>query len=274
MKENNNEFDLGKLFSIFRVNWVVIVVTTAVLGLIGFCYSTFFISPTYSSNLLLCVSNTTSGSEQYIYYNQTDIMASNKLVNACGDIITSNSVLEKVSERVGSKYSTGAIRGMITISSEEESQIFKLSVLCNSPEDACSIANTIGDIAPVIINEYLKPTSLKVLDYAKPTNTPISPNVTRNTLVFCLIGLVVSYGFFFLRSQYDVEIRSEQDIKNLLGDVPILGVVPVISGETVVSNKTAKGKWGVLRRKRKVQKLIPSTELINNKTSFFVKEAY
>lgn len=274
MKENNNEFDLGKLFAIFRVNWVVIVLTTVVLGLIGFFYSTFFISPTYSSNLLLCVSNTTSGSEQYIYYNQTDIMASNKLVNACGDIITSNSVLEKVSKKLGNKYSAGAIRGMISISSEEESQIFKLSVLCNSPEDACLIANTIGDVAPEIINEYLKPTSLKVLDSAKPSNAPVSPNVTRNTLVFCLIGLVVSYGFFFLRSQFDLYIRSEEDIKNLFGDVPILGIVPIISGETVTNTKTVKGKLRFLRRKRKIQKLVPSAELINNKTSFFVKEAY
>lgn len=274
MRENNNEFDLSKLFAIFKNNWVVIVATTVVLGLLGFFYTSFFVSPTYSSNLLLCVSNTTSGSEQYVYYNQTDIMASNKLVNACGDIITSNSVLEKVSDRTGDKYSAGAIRSMISISTEEESQIFKLSVSCSDPEDASLIANAIGDIAPTIINDYLKPTSLKVLDYAKPSNAPIGPNVTRNTLVFCLLGLVVSYGFFFLRSQFDIYVRSEDDIKNIFGDVPILGVIPVISGETLANNKRIKGKWNFLKGKTKFQKLVPSTELINNKTTFFVKEAY
>ncbi len=275
MRENTNEFDLGKLFAIFTSNWIVIAVTTVVLGLLGFFYSTFFISPTYSSNLLLCVSNTTSGSEQYIYYNQTDILASNKLVNACGDIITSDSVLEKVSDKLGNKYSAKMIRGMISINSEEESQIFKLSILCNDPDDACLIANTIGDIAPVIINDYLKPTSLKVLDYAKPSSTPIAPNIMRNAVVFALLGLVASYGFFFLRSQFDIYIRNEDDIKNLFGDVPILGVVPVISGETVANNKQhIKDKLNVFKKKRKIQKLVPSTELINNKTSFFVKEAY
>ena len=274
MRENNNEFDLGKLFTIFRINWVVIAVTTAVLGLLGFFYSTFFISPTYSSNLLVCVSNTTSGSEQYIYYNQTDIMASNKLVKACGDIITSNSVLESVSKKVDGKYSAASIRGMISISSEEENQIFKISVHCSDPEDAAMIANAIGEVAPVIINECLKPTSLNVIDWANPANGPIGPNVSRNTLVFCLLGFVVSYGFFFLRSQFDVYVRSEDDIKNLFGDVPILGVVPVISGETVANSKRVKSKWNFFRRKQNVQKLVPSTELINNKTSFFVKEAY
>ena len=274
MKENNNEFDFGKLLTIFKNNWIAIVVFALVLGVLGFGYTKFFVAPTYSAKLLLCVSNTTEGSEQYIYYNQTDIIASNKLVNACKEIITSNSVLEEVAEKSGLDYSVGALRSMISITSEEENQIFKLTIYSGNPEHAALIANTIADVSPEKINEYLKPTSLKVVDFAEPSYAPVAPNVARNTIVFAFVGFIVAYAFFFLRSQFDIYVRTEDDIKELLGDVPVLGSIPLISGEVSSKFKYEKGLLGLLRRKRKVTKLSPSTELLNNKSSFFVREAY
>ena len=114
MRENNNEFDFGKLLSIFKTNWIAIVIVTLVMGIVGFGYTKFFVSPTYSAKLLLCVSNTTEGSEEGSpdnkYYNQQDIVASNKLVNACKDIITSNSVLQAVAATSGVRSSIGALR--------------------------------------------------------------------------------------------------------------------------------------------------------------------
>lgn len=274
MRENNSEFDFRKLWLIFKNNWIVILVSTLVLGIVGFAYTTLFIDPTYSANLRLCVSNTTEGSDQYAYYNQTDIVASNKLVNACKDIITSNTVLNEVAKKSGLDYSTGALRSMISITSDEENQIFKLTVSAKDPEHACLIANTIADVSPEKISEYLKPTSLKVVDYATPSNVPVAPNVPRNTLIFCFLGFVLAYGFYFVRLQFDVYIRTEEDIKSLFGDVPVLGTIPNISGETVSRSKYEKGLLSLLKRKRHITKLIPSTELLGNKSSFFVREAY
>ena len=274
MRENNNEFDFGKLWSIFKTNWIVIVAFAITLGIVGFGYTKLFVSPTYSAKLLLCVSNTTEGSDQYAYYNQTDIIASNKLVNACKDIITSDTVLEKVAKKSGLKYSTGALRDMISISSDEENQVFKLTVLCGDPEHAALIANTIAEVSPDKIAEYLKPTSLKVIDFAKPSVSPVAPNVAANTIVFAFVGFVLAYAFFFLRLQFDIYVRNEDDIKDLFGDVPVLGTIPLISGEVSSKSKYEKGILSFLKRKKKITKLIPSTELLNNKSSFFVREAY
>ena len=274
MRENNNEFDFGRLWAIFKTNWIVIVAVALALGILGFGYTKLFISPTYSAKLLLCVSNTTEGSDQYIYYNQTDIVASNKLVNACKDIITSNSVLQEVAEKSRLDYSVGALKSMISITSEEENQIFKLTVQCSDPEHAALIANTIAAVSPEKINEYLKPTSLKVVDFATPSFAPVAPNATRNTVVFAFVGFVLAYAFFFLRLQFDIYVRSEEDIKDALGDVAVLGTIPLIAGEIAAKTKYDKGLLNFFKRKKKITKLIPSTELLNNKSSFFVREAY
>ena len=274
MKENNNEFDFRKLWSIFKTNWIVIVASALILGVIGFGYTKLFIAPTYSANLRLCVSNTTEGYEQYIYYNQTDIMASNKLVNACKDIITSNNVLDEVVKKSGLDYTSGALRSMISITSDEENQIFKLTVSGRDPKEVALIANTIAEVAPDKIALFLKPTSLHVIDHAVPSNIPISPNVARNTLVFCFLGFVLAYGFYFVRIQFDVYVRTEDDIKALFGDVAILGIIPNITGEVATRSKYEKGLLSLLKRKRRIMKLVPSTELLDSKSTFFVREAY
>lgn len=274
MRENNKEFDFGKLWAIFKNNWIVIVICAVVLGAVGFAYTSLFVSPTYSAKLLLCVSNTTEGSQQYAYYNQTDIIASNKLVNACREIITSERVLSEVIEKSGLDYSVDALRSMISISSDEENQIFKLTVLGPDPDDVANIANTIAEVSPEKIGEFLKPSSLMVIDHAVPSYSPVAPSIMRNTLVFVFLGFVLAYAFFFLRLQFDIYVRSEDDVKELFGDVAVLGTIPLISGEVASKSKYEKSILGILRKKYRVTKLIPSTELLNNKSTFFVREAY
>ncbi len=274
MKENNNEFDFRKLWTIFKNNWIVIVVCATVLSIVGFGYTSLFVSPTYSATLLLCVSNTTEGSDQYVYYNQTDIVASNKLVNACREIITSDRVLGEVIEKSGLDYGITALRSMISISSDEENQIFRLTVLGPDPDDVANIANTIAEVSPEKIGEFLKPSSLMIIDYAVPSYSPIAPNVMRNTIIFGFLGLVIAYAFFFLRLQFDIYVRNEDDVKELFGDVAVLGTIPMISGEVASKTKYKKGILGIFKKKNRVTKLIPSTELLNNKSSFFVREAY
>lgn len=274
MKENNNEFDFRKLWVIFKSNVIVIVACALVLAIVGFAYTSLFIAPTYSAKLLLCVSNTTEGSEQYAYYNQTDIVASNKLVNACREIITSERVLSEVIEKSGLDYTVKTLRSMISISSDEENQIFKLTVMGPDPEDVVVIANTIATVSPEKIGEFLKPSSLMVIDYATPSYAPVAPNVVRNTILFGFIGLVLAYAFFFLKLQFDLYVRNEDDIKELFGDVAVLGTIPTISGEVASKAKFKKTKFGFSNKKRHVSKLVPSTEILNSKTSFFVREAY
>ena len=203
MKENNKEFDFGKLWAIFKNNWIVIAICAVVLGAVGFTYTSLFVAPTYSAKLLLCVSNTTEGSKEYTYYNQTDIIASNKLVNACREIITSDRVLGEVIQKSGLDYSVGTLRSMISINSDEENQIFKLTVLGPDPDDVAIIANTIADVSPEKIGEFLKPSSLMVIDYAKPSYAPVAPNVMRNTIIFAFLEFIVAYAFFFFGVQFD-----------------------------------------------------------------------
>lgn len=274
MKENNKEFDFGKLWAIFKNNWIVIAICAVVLGTVGFTYTSLFVAPTYSAKLLLCVSNTTEGSKEYTYYNQTDIIASNKLVNACREIITSDRVLGEVIQKSGLDYSVGTLRSMISINSDEENQIFKLTVLGPDPDDVAIIANTIADVSPEKIGEFLKPSSLMVIDYAKPSYAPVAPNVMRNTIIFAFLGFIVAYAFFFFGVQFDNYIRNEDDIKELFGDVAVLATIPTIAGETTPKSQFKKFSRGIFNKKRQVTKLVPSTELLNSNSTFFVKEAY
>ncbi len=143
--------DVKDLFRFFTRNIKVFVLVTAACALLGFLYSKIFIAPTYTADILLCIKNTTVEDTDEKYLNQTDIIASYKLVNPCIDIIKSNNVMKAVASRIG-EYTEKQIRSMISFSTEDENQIFRLKVTCNDPQQAQKIANTIADVASQLLH--------------------------------------------------------------------------------------------------------------------------
>src|SRR5579875_1596379 len=60
------------------------------------------------------------------------------------------------------------------------------------------------------------------------TATVVSPRRTRDTGLAGGLGLVIGVGVAFLREYADDRIRSEDDIKAALGEVPTIGLVPTV----------------------------------------------
>lgn len=68
--------------------------------------------------------------------------------------------------------------------------------------------------------------NISIVDPAVPPIRPSSPNLLKNLLLATGVGLVLAFGFVYLRTQLDDSVRVPEDVESKL-QMPLLGVIPV-----------------------------------------------
>ena len=219
MKEET--ISLGELFSILKRSKWLIASLALIAALIAFLVSSFVISPTYEASTQVLVAP--KQSEQSIDLGQ--VQSSINLVNTYRVIIQSPAILEQVQENV-----IGApdnIANLITVNSEQNSQVINIKVQHTNPVLATDIANEISDVFSTEVPELMSVDNVKVLSNASVPMFPVSPNILLNTAIATVLGMMLGVAMAFLRVVLDRRIKTEQDVETIL-ELPVLGSIPVI----------------------------------------------
>lgn len=219
MKEET--ISLGELFSILKRSKWLIASLAIIAALIAFLVSSFVISPTYEASTQVLVAP--KQSEQSIDLGQ--VQSSINLVNTYRVIIQSPAILEQVQENV-----IGApdnISNLITVNSEQNSQVINIKVQHTNPVLATDIANEISDVFSKEVPDLMSVDNVKVLSNASVPMFPVKPNILLNTAIATILGLMIGVAIAFLKVVLDRRIKTEQDVENIL-ELPVLGSIPVI----------------------------------------------
>lgn len=219
MKEET--ISLGELFSILKRSKWLIASLAIIAALIAFLVSSFVISPTYEASTQVLVAP--KQSEQSIDLGQ--VQSSINLVNTYRVIIQSPAILEQVQENVIGAPDT--IANLITVNSEQNSQVINIKVQHTNPVLATDIANEISDVFSKEVPELMSVDNVKVLSNASVPMFPVKPNILLNTAIATVLGLMIGVAIAFLKVVLDRRIKTEQDVENIL-ELPVLGSIPVI----------------------------------------------
>lgn len=236
---NTNDFeqiDIKRMIEIVLDRIVSIVVITLVFGLISFALSKYFITPKYESSITMYINNrrsTTSIDQENVETKtlSSDITASQQLVPTYIEMLKSNNVLQTVSDTVekktGEVYTVKKLKGMIEAEAVSNTEIIRVSVRVVDAAIAREIANTIADVAPDKIQNFIERSDVRIIDRAKISTSPVTPNVRNNTILGALLGLVLSISFILLRELFDVRVKSADDLV-MRFQYPVLGTIPEI----------------------------------------------
>ena len=220
----SDEIELGQILYIIRNKIGTIFLCIILAAGATFGVANFLITPLYSASTSLYVYNETSREA----ITSSDLNTSQELVQTYIVILTSNAVLNKVSDVLNNQYTVDDLREMITATAINNTEAFEVTVENADPEIAQKIANTIATVAPSEIIRVVKAGSVEVIDYATLPIEQSSPNVIRDTAIGGLLGCIVCIGVLILKEMLDTVIRSEEDlIENF--NIPILGVIPPLS---------------------------------------------
>lgn len=235
------ELDLKQLVVALLHKWWLLGLCALLAGGLSYFYTAHFITPLYRASVSIYVNNVNDsavGTSEYI--SATNLATSQRLVTTYVNIIKSNTVLRKVVEQSGLDLSVAQVRGMMTASSVDDTEMFNIYVSNADPELAAQVANAIAEVAPDEIANILEGSSTKIIDYAEVPQYRYTPSFRKNTLLGCCVGGALAVAYVVLRTILDKRIKSEEDLERLF-DLPVLGIVPEFDAEHRKSSKYSYG---------------------------------
>lgn len=218
------EIDLQKLLMACLQKWWLILLCGLLLAAGSLLYTAKFITPLYRAGVTVYVNNIRSN-QQIDYLSESNLSASQRLVNTYINIVKSDRVLEKVSERLDGEYTAEDLKKILSASQVEETEIFQIYISHPDPEEAARIANVIAEVAPEDISGLIEGSSARVIDYAKVPERCYTPSYQRNALLGGMTGCVLAVFYVALCFLLDVRIKDEEDLTALF-DIPVLGQIP------------------------------------------------
>ncbi|HCN57754.1 MAG TPA: capsular biosynthesis protein [Exiguobacterium sp.] len=232
----NETISLQELFSILKKSFWRILALTIVAALISFAVSTFLIKPTYQAGTQILV---TPKKQNNDVIDASQVQSSVTLVNTYRVIIKSPAILEKVQAEVENAPSNiNALNSMITVESEQNSQVINVSVQNTDAALASNIANSVANVFSEDITDLMNVDNVKVLSVSGIPTSPVSPNIILNTAMAAVVGFLLGVGLAFLREVLDRRIRTEEQVQQIL-DLPVLGSIPDIDSKVFKSSAKA-----------------------------------
>lgn len=228
---------LKELFLTLKKRLSLIIIITALATATSGIVSYFLLTPIYQSSTQILVNQ--SKSEEQIY-NYNEVQTNVQLINTYNVIIKSPAILDKVIEKENLEMTTGALNELVTVSSEQNSQVVNISVQNEDPQKAADIANSIALTFQDEITKLMNIDNVSILSQAQlgENPSPIKPQPVLNMAIALVVGLMAGVGLAFLLEYLDNTIKTEQDIENQLG-LPVLGAITTINMDGEMKSQTS-----------------------------------
>lgn len=238
----NETISLQELFSILRKSFWRILALTIVAALISFAVSSFLIKPTYQAGTQILV---TPKKQENEVIDAQSVQSSVTLVNTYRVIIKSPAILEQVQKEVpNAPTNVAVLNNMVTVESEQNSQVINVSVQSTDAALASNMANSIAEVFSSDVQKLMSVDNVTVLSKSGIPTSPVSPNILLNTAIAAVVGFLLGVGLAFLREVLDRRIRTEDQVQQIL-DLPVLGSIPDIDSKVFKSSSKAAKREAV-----------------------------
>lgn len=249
---DSQTIDLTHLLQICRKHIWALILWSVGLAFLGWAVSSFIISPKYSASAQLLVNQKNKTDPNTVYVTQ---QANMQLVTTYKDIATSTVVLTDASKRLANpvkvvkkaqpaKYKTkangkrvlvkkaqpaviersgksysisaGELAGSISVTTQQQSQVFAINATANTPEKAKVEANAVAEAFKAQIPKIMNVNNVTIL--APATNgSKTFPKVKLFTLAGFVIGLILSFAIVLIKEMSDTTVRDDDYLTETLG---------------------------------------------------------
>ena len=211
------ELDLiGLLLHLKRKIWLIVIVAL-LSALIGFAGAKMFTTPLYTATTQVYVYQQ---DQETIDYNNLSVAS--QLRRDCAVIIKGESVTKEL------PVTPKALGKAITVDTEDNTRILKISFTDVDPERATLIVNTVREVAAERTKELMQTDVLKTLFEASLPQAETTTNIRQSTLVAGLVGAGIIIVLLVIVFLLDDTIRTEEDVEKQLG-LSTLAIIPMSS---------------------------------------------
>ncbi|MBE7038808.1 MAG: hypothetical protein E7404_07905 [Ruminococcaceae bacterium] len=224
---NNKEYNIFDIISMAMRRWWIIALCMIIGGSALYLVSYYLSKPVYKSVGTLYVSNinksTAPTNSDDISLNE--IVTSQELLKSAVEVLSTEKFYTRVKEVSKVRYTPSAIKGMVSMSSKNETEVLEISVNSSSPYDSYVILETIIALSKEEIELVIEGGTIKVLDHAKFASNYLPRNIGRNSLLGAIAGIIAAIGIIIIIEMFDTRIKSSKDLVDtyefyILGEIP------------------------------------------------------
>lgn len=236
--------EIKQYFNIIKKRlWLVLLIIVVItVGTGVYAYMTN--SPQYSATAKLVVNSSPTAGEDSTTANIGAINSNIQLIKTYKEIIKTPAIMNKVvKEYPDLNANASQLINQVSVNAVNETQVMSVSVVDTSYESAAKKVNAIAAVFQREIPTLMNFDNIIILDKADPGVS--TPPITTSPMLFVLIALVLSVvvgiAIAFLLEYMDDSIKSEEDIRDVLG-MPVLGVIAKMKEEDMTAKERVPAK--------------------------------
>lgn len=248
----DNMLDIRRLFSIFRKHLTLIILSMVGCAVVAFGVAEFVVTPMYTSTTQILVNQKTSESNAATAYatQQADV----QMISTYKDIITNQVVLTAVKNDLKNptvvvtpaqkaKYRTDAygdkelvsaakpavtknsgqgydvsvaeLQAAISVSSQQNSQVFALAVKTDDPAKSAAVANAVSKEFKNKIKDIMEVNNVTIVSKAVANNHKTSPKTIMFIAAGVILGFILSVGYALLVELTNTSVRDDEFLQEL-----------------------------------------------------------
>lgn len=228
-EKNARDYYVVDLAHIVKVVWNriwVVAIVSIVMAVIGFSIAAFAITPTYSSSVMLYVNNSSfSVGDLGFSISSSELTAAQSLAKTYTVLLKNRTTLERLIDETDVEYTWEDLYDMIESEPVNETEVMRVTVTCEDPYEAETIANGIAVVLPQRIAEIVEGASMEVVDSAIADPEKVAPSITMFTFVGFVLGAIMSVVVLIVMALMDNTVHDEEYVMKTY-DYPILAKVP------------------------------------------------
>jgi capsular exopolysaccharide synthesis family protein len=202
-------------------HFLVIVVCTFIGFVSFFVVNRYITDPSYTAQVKLYVNpNEATGTGDL-----NELNYAQKVISTYINFLRTNQFYKEVMKGSGLNYTANDLRGMTTIQSIDNTEIFEISVTSNDPEHSYILVKTMQELAPDFIRNIKDTSEINIVDPVSLPESPSGPNILFNTLVGGILGLLFSSIASFVWEAFNIKIKNKDELVRRYS-IPVLGNIP------------------------------------------------
>lgn len=234
-----DEYNLKKLFDLMIRKLWIIALAAIVCGGVAFYYASYHVPLKYQSYASIYVKNTEKQESSGVSAN--DLNTSRSMADTVIVILQEDGVMEAVGEKLlqvyseetvseifpvsDGKISPSLLRSCISLTSLNKTEVVRITAVTTSAEMSAALCNIIAEVAPdYLFDDKLEGGSFKVITPARVFPTPVSPNVSKYTMIGFAAGAILVMLIIFLIDLFDNSVKDSDELnkkyeKAILGEI-------------------------------------------------------
>lgn len=246
-----NYLDFRQILGIIRKHIIFIIISFILCLIIAVGLEKLVITPQFTSTAQILVNQKKDTSVPGAAFQ--DQQADVQMISTYKDIITNQLVLKTASQRlanpvkvihsarkaryrvsanghrhlikasrpavvkpIGTPYdvSVKQLQGAISITNQQNSQVFALNVESDDPQKSAAIANTVAKVFKQKIRRIMSINNVTIVSEATPVKQKSFPKTSIVLLVGASVGLLAGLGYAFIREMTDTTIKDDEFLTN------------------------------------------------------------